>query len=73
MVEFKIELEEHLVQIFGYEKIEKSLQGFSQRILLKMAAQDILEELPEIDLENDEEWKLARELAWAQEKHKYAA
>lgn len=73
MVEFKIELEERLVQLFGYEEIEKSLQDFSQRILLKMAAQDILEELPEIDLENDEEWKVARELAWAQEKHKYAA
>lgn len=73
MVEFKIELEERMVQLFGYEEIEKSLQDFSQRILLKMAAQDILEELPELDLENDEEWKVARELAWAQEKHKYAA
>lgn len=68
MVEFKIELEEHLVQIFGYEEIEKSLQDFSQRILLKMAAQDILDELPEIDLENDEEWRASKELAWEQGK-----
>lgn len=73
MVEFKIELEERLVQLFGYEEIEKSLQGFSQRVLLTLAAHDILEELPSIDLENDEEWKIAKELAWVQEKHKYAA
>jgi hypothetical protein len=40
-------------------------------MLLKTAAQDVLEDLETIDLENDEEWQAARNLAWQQEKQKY--
>jgi hypothetical protein len=71
MVEFKIQLEESLVQIMGYQQIETYLQEWTQKVVLKIAAQDILEDLERIDLENDVEWQLSRSLAWQQEKHKY--
>lgn len=71
MVEFKVQLEESIVQTWGYQAIEHQLQDLAQKAVLKLAAQDILEDLPSIDLENDKEWQLARDLAWQQEKHKY--
>lgn len=73
MIEFKIQLEESLVKTFGQKEIENYLQEFMQKIVLKLAAQDILEDLQSIDLANDKEWQLARNLAWKQEKHKYFA
>ena len=73
MIEFKVQLEESFVQTLGYKEIENQLQDFIQKAVLKLAAQDILKDLQNIDLENDEEWQLSRNLAWQQEKHKYFA
>ena len=71
MVEFKVQLEESLVKTWGYQAIEQQLQALAQKTVLKLAAQDILEDLSGIDLKNDKEWQLARDLAWQQEKHRY--
>ncbi len=71
MVEFKIQLEESVVQQFGYKEVESYVQDFVNKLLLKAAAQDVLEDLKTIDLQNDKEWQTARHLAWEQEKHKY--
>lgn len=71
MVEFKIQLEENFVKSFGQEEIEKYLKEFTEILILKSAAKDILEDLKTIDLQNDKEWQTARNLAWKQEKHKY--
>ena len=71
MVEFKIQLEESLVQTFGYTEVQKYLQEIAQKAVLKLAAKGILEDLQFIDLENDKEWQLARQLAWQQESHRY--
>jgi hypothetical protein len=71
MVEFKVQLEESLVQTFGYNEVERQLQAFMHKMMLKLAAQDILSDLHTFDLENDKEWQTARNLAWKQEKHKY--
>jgi hypothetical protein len=51
--------------------VESYLQDFVKKMLLKTAAQDVLEDLKTIDLQNDKEWQTARHLAWQQEKHKY--
>ena len=71
MTEFKIQLEDSLVQTFGAKKIEEYLQKIIAKIELKMATQDVLEDLENIDLNNDERWKIAREKAWAEQRHKY--
>ena len=73
MVEFKIQLDESVVQTFGHKQVENYLQEFVKNMLLKAAAQDVLQDLETIDLQNDKEWQTARHLAWQQEKDKYLA
>jgi hypothetical protein len=73
MVEFKIQIEESFVQTLGYKRIETYLQESVQKVVLRLVAQDILNDLDSIDLENDHEWQLSRTLAWQQEKHNYFA
>jgi len=73
MVEFKIQLDESVVQTFGHKQVENYLQEFVKNMLLKAAAQDVLEDLETIDLQNDKEWQTARHLAWQQERDKYLA
>jgi hypothetical protein len=73
MVEFKIQIEDSLVQTLGYEETEKYLYESVQKVIIRLAAKDILDDLKSIDLTNDEEWQLARNTAWQQEKHKYFA
>jgi len=63
MVEFKIQLDESVVHTFGHKRVESYLQDFVKKMLLKAAAQDILEDLNTIDLQNDKEWQTARNLA----------
>ena len=57
MVEFKIELEESIVQAFGYKEVEQYLQDFVKKMLLNAAGQDILEDLKTTDFQNDKEWQ----------------
>lgn len=73
MVEFKVEIEESVVQQVGYQEVERYLQEFAQQLILKIAAQEVVEDLESIDLENDPQWQMARALAWEEEKHKYHA
>jgi hypothetical protein len=71
MVEFKIELEESLVQSIGREVIENNLQDIIRKAMIHLASQEALDDLKTIDLQNDKEWQAARQSAWEQEKHKY--
>lgn len=71
MVEFKIQIEEGVVEKFGYKKVEEYLQEFVKKMLLKSAAKDAIEDLKTIEIENNKEWQLARKLAWEQEKSNY--
>ncbi len=71
MTEFKIQLEDSLVQQFGYVEVDNYLEELVKKLYLKMAAQEILQDLEEIDLENDLQWQSARKSAWEQEKSKY--
>jgi hypothetical protein len=71
MVEFKIQLDESVVQSVGHKQVETHLQDFVKKMLLKTAALDVLKDLKSVDFQNDKEWQTARYLAWQQEKHKY--
>lgn len=71
MTEFKIQLEDSFVQQYGYSKVDSYLKEFVKKLSLKIAAQELLQDFEEIDLENDPQWKIARNEAWEQEKDKY--
>ena len=42
MVEFKIRLEDNVVQTYGHKIIEQRIQDFITQLTLKLAAQDVL-------------------------------
>jgi len=71
MQEIKIQLDDKLIQTFGYSIIEQQIKDFVNKLYLRISAQEMLKGIQEIDLENDEKWNNARELAWEQENHKY--
>ncbi len=71
MVEFKVKIDDSIVQTFGYKEVESYLQDVVQKLILKAAAQDVMEDMKPTDHQNDKEWQTARHLAWQQEKHKY--
>jgi len=71
MTEFKIQLEDQLVQTIGYSTIEKYLNEYINQIILKISAEDALNDLKTIHLENDSKWKIAREQAWKEQGYKY--
>lgn len=71
MQEIKIQLDDKLIQTFGYSTIEKQIMDFVGKLYLKISAQEMLKGIKDIDLENDEKWQTARELAWKQESSRY--
>ncbi|MBX3164781.1 MAG: hypothetical protein KF900_09885 [Bacteroidetes bacterium] len=71
MTEFKVQLEDKLVQTIGYSTIEKYLNEYLNQIILKISAQEVLSDLKSFDLENDSKWKLAREQAWKEQGYLY--
>jgi hypothetical protein len=64
MTEFKVKVEDEVVASVGQENVEKFLSYMVEKLHLKAAARDILADQKSIDLENDPEWKQAREEAW---------
>ena len=71
MTEFKVQLDDKLVQTLGYSTIEKYLKAYINQIILKISSQEVLSDLDSIHLENDEKWRIAREGAWKEQGHKY--
>ncbi len=71
MTEFKVQLDDKVVQMLGYSTIENYLKAYINQIILKISSQDVLKDLETIHLENDERWEIAREGAWKEQAHKY--
>jgi hypothetical protein len=71
MKEVKIQIDEKLIQTFGFSVIEEQIQNFVSKLYLKISAQEMLKGIKDIDIENDDKWKNARDLAWKQESYRY--
>lgn len=71
MTELKIQIDDTLIKTYGYTEIEKYLNDYISKLYFKIAANEMLKGIQEIDLENDEKWNVARELAWKQESYRY--
>ena len=70
-MQITIEVEDSLIETLGYERVKDLLSDSAAHLEMKIAAQEILNELAEADLMDDPAWTIAREQAWEQEKHKY--
>lgn len=71
MTEFKVQLDDKLVQTLGYTTIENALKAYLNQFILKVSSQDVLDDLKDIQLENDPRWSIAREGAWKEQGYKY--
>jgi hypothetical protein len=69
-VEFKIQVGLELVQQYGKDKIEKIIQDYLNLAILRLAKQELLDDLATIDI-TDSQWTLAREKAWTEYGSKY--
>jgi hypothetical protein len=69
-VEFKIHVGSELVQQYGKDKIEKIIQDYLNLAIIKLAKQELLDELKTIDIKENQ-WLTAREKAWTEYGSKY--
>jgi len=69
-VEFKVQVGLELVKQYGKDKIEKIIQDYLNLAILKLAKQELLDDLKTIDI-NEKQWINAREKAWTAYGSKY--
>ncbi|RLD56160.1 MAG: hypothetical protein DRJ05_11765 [Bacteroidetes bacterium] len=63
MTELKIQIDDNIIKSFGKDVVEHFVQDYIANALLKLAAKELLEDLPHINL-NEPKWKRARDHAW---------
>ena len=61
--EFKIQVGNELVKMYGKDKIENFLEKYLNLAIIKMSKQELLDDLQTIDI-NDDKWQTARQNAW---------
>jgi hypothetical protein len=69
-VEFKVQVGFELVQQYGKDKIEKIIQDYLNLAIIKLAKQELIDDLKTIDIK-DNLWLDAREKAWTEYGSKY--
>jgi hypothetical protein len=62
-IEFKVQVEEDIVKEYGKDILEKYLQEYLTKAILRLAAKEILDDLKSIDIK-EKTWMQARERAW---------
>jgi hypothetical protein len=72
MTELKLLIDDNLIKTYGYSEIEKYLYDFISKLYVKISANEMLKGIQEIDLDEDQQWNNARDLAWKQEVHRYS-
>ena len=63
MVEFKVQIEEDIVKEYGKDTLEKYLQEYLTKAILKLTAKEILDDLKTIDIKENVLTE-SREKAW---------
>jgi hypothetical protein len=63
MSELKIQIDDNIIKSFGKDMVENYIQDFITKALLKLAAKEILEDLPNVDIDQ-QKWQQARKRAW---------
>ncbi len=69
MSEFIIKIEDDIVQSLGKQNIEHYLQQFIKQTILKVAANDILQDYNNNNFENNENWVKAQKRAFDNDKY----
>ena len=63
MTELKVQIDDDIIRSFGKELVEQFVQEYITKAILILAAKEILDDLPSIDID-EQKWKEARKRAW---------
>lgn len=61
MTEFKIQVEDSVIQAIGIKAIEEQLQKLVELLQFRAAVPELLADLEEIDHSKDEHWEAAKQ------------
>ena len=71
MTQITLKLEDSLVEGIGKEQIERLIKDWLHQYKRKQALKEAAEDLSSINLTNDPQWQVARNLAWESYKHNF--
>ena len=63
--EFKVQVGNELVKMYGKDKIENFLEKYLNLAIIKLSKQELLDDLKTIDI-NDRKWQTSRQNAWSE-------
>jgi hypothetical protein len=68
MTAITVQVASEVVEVFGVAEIERQVSDLLDKIALKIAAKELLNDMKKQDLSKDNKWQKARQLAWEKEK-----
>jgi len=68
MTAITVQVSSEVVEVFGVAEIERQVSDLLDKIALKIAAKELLNDMKKQDLSKDDNWQKARQLAWEKEK-----
>lgn len=71
MTQITLKLDDSLVEGIGKEKIEQLIKDWLYQYKRKQALKEAVDDISTIDLTNDPQWQVARNLAWETYKHNF--
>jgi len=63
MTELKVQIDDYIIRSFGKETVELFVQEYITKAILKLAAKEILDDLPNTDIDQ-QKWKESKKRAW---------
>jgi len=63
MTELKVQIDDYIIRSFGKDIVEHFVQDYIAKAILKLAAKEILDDLPNIDID-EKKWSESRKQAW---------
>jgi hypothetical protein len=71
MTQITLKIDDSIVETLGRQQIETKIGEWLKELKRKIDLQEAVEELDSLQLSNDSNWQVARNLAWETYKHNY--
>ncbi|MDZ7935286.1 MAG: hypothetical protein U5M51_10035 [Emticicia sp.] len=71
MTQITLKIDDSIVETLGRQQIEAKIAEWLEELKRKIDLQDAIEELDTLQLNNDQNWQVSRNLAWETYKHNF--
>lgn len=71
MTQITLKIDDSIVETLGRQQIETKIGEWLKELKRKIDLQEAAEELDTLQLSNDQNWQVARTLAWETYKHNF--